>query len=163
MVQYTVVAGDTLRKIAQRFYGDENQWPRIFHANQGQITNPDQISVGWVLRIPGLVQYTVVAGDTLRKIAQQFYGDEAQWPRIFNANRDQIDDPDKIQVGQVLRIPTDDVSPYPVVAGATLRSIAQRFYGDETLWPRIFNANRDQITNPDQISVGWVLRIPLSP
>ena len=52
MVQYTVVAGDTLRKIAQRFYGDENLWPRIFHANRDQITNPDQISVGWVLRIP---------------------------------------------------------------------------------------------------------------
>jgi len=40
------VAGDTLRGIAQRFYGDENQWPRIFEANR------DQIQVGWVLRIP---------------------------------------------------------------------------------------------------------------
>src|SRR5215203_5428301 len=106
MVQYTVVAGDTLRKIAQRFYGDENQWPRIFHANQDQITNPDQIQVGWVLRIPGFILYTVVAGDTLRRIAQRFYGDENQWPRIFEANRHQISNPDVISVGQVLRIPT---------------------------------------------------------
>src|SRR5215204_4360273 len=109
-----------------------------------------------------MVQYTVVAGDTLRKIAQRFYGDEAQWPRIFNANRDQIDDPDKIQVGQVLRIPTDDVALYTVVAGDTLRKIAQQFYGDEAQWPRIFNANRDQIDDPDVIQVGQVLRIPLT-
>jgi nucleoid-associated protein YgaU len=32
--------------------------------------------------------YTVVAGDTLRSIAQRFYGDESQWPRIFDENRD---------------------------------------------------------------------------
>jgi nucleoid-associated protein YgaU len=50
-------------------------------------------------------QYTVVAGDTLRAIAQRFYGDETQWERIFEANRDQIDDPDVIQVGWVLCIP----------------------------------------------------------
>ena len=50
--QYTVVAGDTLRKIAQRFYDDETQWPRIHEANRDQIPNPDQISPGQVLNIP---------------------------------------------------------------------------------------------------------------
>jgi nucleoid-associated protein YgaU len=49
---YTVVAGDTLRKIAQQFYGDENQWPRIFDENWDQTANPDMISVGQVLLIP---------------------------------------------------------------------------------------------------------------
>src|SRR5918995_6163440 len=151
---YTVVAGDTLRSIAQRFYGDETQWPRIFNANRDQITNPDVISVGWVLTIPGFRPYAVVAGDTLRRIAQGFYGNENQWPRIFNANRDQIDDPDVIQVGWILTIP--GFRPYAVKAGDTLRSIAQGFYGDETQWPRIFNANRDQIDDPDVIQVGWI-------
>jgi LysM repeat protein len=51
-------------------------------------------------------QYTVVAGDTLGAIAQQFYGDAALFPRIFEANRHLIDDPDVIFPGQVLRIPT---------------------------------------------------------
>jgi nucleoid-associated protein YgaU len=156
---YTVVAGDTLRSIAQRFYGDENQWRRIFNANRDQITNPDLIQPGWVLTIPGFRPYAVKAGDTLRSIAQGFYGDENQWPRIFNANRDQIDDPDVIQVGWILRIPTDEL--YTVVAGDTLRSIAQQFYGDESQWPRIFDENRDQIDDPDQIFPGQVLRIPL--
>jgi nucleoid-associated protein YgaU len=103
--QYTVVAGDTLSGIAQRFYGDESQWPRIFQANQDQIDNPDLIFPGQVLRIPATAQYTVVAGDTLGGIAQQFYGDESQWPRIFQANQDQIDNPDLIFPGQVLCIP----------------------------------------------------------
>jgi nucleoid-associated protein YgaU len=53
----------------------------------------------------GFAQYTVESGDTLSSIAQQFYGDPEQWRRVFRANRDQIDDPDLIVPGQVLRIP----------------------------------------------------------
>jgi hypothetical protein len=49
--------------------------------------------------------YTVEAGDTLSAIAERFYGDPNQWPRIFDANGDQLDNPDLIQPGQVLRIP----------------------------------------------------------
>jgi nucleoid-associated protein YgaU len=158
MVQYTVVAGDTLRRIAQRFYGDESQWPRIFEANRDQISDPDQISVGWVLRIPGFILYTVVTGDTLRRIADRFYGDESQWPRIHNANLDQVPNPDQIFPGQELRIPM--TAQYTVVTGDTLRKIAQRFYGDESQWPRIHDANRDQIPNPNEIFPGQVLNIP---
>ena len=49
--------------------------------------------------------YTVVKGDTLSKISKQFYGDANEYMRIFEANRDQLKDPDKIQIGQVLKIP----------------------------------------------------------
>ena len=52
-----------------------------------------------------VILYTVVAGDTLGSIAQQFFGDSSQWTRIFDANMDQISDPDLIFPGQVLRIP----------------------------------------------------------
>jgi len=50
---YTVVAGDSLSKIAKRFYGDANKWPRIHEANRDQIKNPDLIHPGQKLRIPG--------------------------------------------------------------------------------------------------------------
>ena len=50
--------------------------------------------------------YTVQPGDTLSKIAKQFYGDANQYNRIFEANRDKLQNPDKIQVGQELAIPT---------------------------------------------------------
>jgi len=49
--------------------------------------------------------YTVESGDTLSGIAERFYGDANQWSRIFEANGDQLDNPDVIQPGQVLRIP----------------------------------------------------------
>ncbi len=50
--------------------------------------------------------YTVAAGDTLSKIARHFYGDGNAWKRIFDANRDQLTDPDKIKPGQMLKIPS---------------------------------------------------------
>jgi nucleoid-associated protein YgaU len=49
--------------------------------------------------------YTVVAGDSLSKIAKKLYGDGNKWKRIFEANRDTVKDPDLIHPGQVLRIP----------------------------------------------------------
>src|SRR5688572_15594431 len=41
-------------------------------------------------------RYVVKSGDTLRKIAQRHYGDEMKWPKIRDANRDKLPDPDKI-------------------------------------------------------------------
>jgi nucleoid-associated protein YgaU len=49
--------------------------------------------------------YTVKPGDTLSKIAKQMLGDGNAYMSIFNLNRDQLSDPDKIQPGQVLKIP----------------------------------------------------------
>lgn len=49
--------------------------------------------------------YTVKAGDTLSKIAKQFLGDANAYQAIFDANRDQLSDPDKIKPGQVLKMP----------------------------------------------------------
>lgn len=49
--------------------------------------------------------YTVVKGDSLSKIAKQFYGNANHWRRIFEANGDQLSNPDLIKPGQVLKIP----------------------------------------------------------
>lgn len=49
--------------------------------------------------------HTVVSGDTLGKIAKKFYGKAGEYPRIFEANKPMLSDPDKIYPGQVLRIP----------------------------------------------------------
>ena len=49
--------------------------------------------------------YTVKSGDTLSKISQQFYGEASLYNNIFEANRDKLSDPNKIQPGMVLRIP----------------------------------------------------------
>ena len=49
--------------------------------------------------------YTVQKGDTLSAIARRFLGDGNAYMEIFNANRDQLSDPDMIKPGQVLKIP----------------------------------------------------------
>jgi len=49
--------------------------------------------------------YTVAAGDNLSKIAKHLYGDANKWNEIFEANKDTIGNPDRIKVGQVLRLP----------------------------------------------------------
>jgi nucleoid-associated protein YgaU len=53
----------------------------------------------------GFQQYTVQPGDSLSAIAQQSYGDASLFPRIFDANPNQLNNPDLIFPGQVLRIP----------------------------------------------------------
>lgn len=49
--------------------------------------------------------YVIKSGDTLSGIAKTFYGKAMDYPRIFEANREVIKDPDKIYVGQKIRIP----------------------------------------------------------
>ena len=49
---YTVVAGDTLSKIAKREYGDASKWHRIYEANKETIKNPDLIYPGQTFKIP---------------------------------------------------------------------------------------------------------------
>jgi nucleoid-associated protein YgaU len=49
--------------------------------------------------------YTVKAGDSLSKIAKEHLGDAGAYMKIFELNKDQLSDPDKIKPGQVLRLP----------------------------------------------------------
>jgi LysM repeat protein len=66
---------------------------------------PTQAQEAATQTAPAGQSYTVQPGDTLSKIAKQYYGDAGQYMKIFEANRDKLQDPNKIQVGQALRIP----------------------------------------------------------
>ena len=55
--------------------------------------------------IVGEQTYTIAKGDTLSKIAKEHYGKASAWHQIFDANRDVIDDPDRIFPGQVIKLP----------------------------------------------------------
>ena len=54
---------------------------------------------------PKTEYYVIESGDTLWKLAKKYYGNAMDYPKIFEANREVIKDPDKIFVGQKIRIP----------------------------------------------------------
>ena len=117
--------------------------------------------------IPG-TNYTVEDGDNLTSIAVSAYGNGADWPKIYEANKQVIGpNPNVLRVGEVLAIPT--LSPtagaiYIVQPGDSLTSIAQRAYHDGNQWPLIYNANKQVIgSNPNLVQPGEVLHIPASP
>ncbi len=70
---------------------------------EGIATVDDRISV--VTPPPTSQFYTVQKGDSLSKIAKEFYGDAMKYKMIFEANQPMLDDPNKIYPGQSLRIP----------------------------------------------------------
>lgn len=70
---------------------------------EGIATVDDRISV--VTPEPEAQFYEVKSGDSLSKIAKQFYGDAMKYPVIFEANKPMLKDPNLIYPGQMLRIP----------------------------------------------------------
>ena len=73
---------------------------------QSNVTSTEEITEGGG-GSTGEQTYTVQSGDNLSRIAATFYGKQ-DWKRIYDANRDQLDNPDKIFPGQVLKIPAAD-------------------------------------------------------
>lgn len=70
------------------------------------LSEPHKPDDGWIIHI-------VVAGDTLSKLAAHYLGDAERWSEIFEANRDQLDDPDDLFVGMKLRMPKIPPSSHP--------------------------------------------------
>lgn len=109
--------------------------------------------------------YTVIKGDYLWKISgkDEIYGDPYQWMKIYTFNRDQIKDPDLIypdQVFKILRKEGPDL--YIVVKGDWLVKIAgyANVYNDPTKWTKLYEANKEVISDPNLIYPYQVLHIP---
>ena len=73
----------------------------------GNIDHVAQVDDQMTVEVPAPESkfYTVKSGDNLSKIAKEFYGDANQYPKIFEANKPMLKDPDEIFPGQVLRMP----------------------------------------------------------
>jgi nucleoid-associated protein YgaU len=80
---------------------DKRKAEQAIESKVGKISNHIEVQVA----VGGGKSYTVKTGDTLSKIAKEFYGDASQWKKIQAANADLIRDPDKIQPGWNLTIP----------------------------------------------------------
>ncbi|MCC5828202.1 MAG: LysM peptidoglycan-binding domain-containing protein [Phycisphaeraceae bacterium] len=132
--------------------------------------------------------HTVVQGDSLTAISQTYYGSARYWRQLVQHNPD-LEDPDRLRVGQVIKLPPYDsvvrtAAPTPtpttpatpdrptrttspgerthtVAEGDNLWKIAEQYYGEGGNYQRIFEANRVLLgDNPNNLRVGQVLVIP---
>lgn len=107
-------------------------------------------------------RYIVRSGDWLSTIAEKFYGDAMNYSAIFAANKDVLENPNKIYPGQELRIPevVKAKQYYTVRSGDSLSQIAESYYGDAMKYKVVFAANQDIVADPNNIYPGQRLEIP---
>ena len=142
------------------------------YGNKRGTTMPAPTKTSQVVLPVGTVEYVVVPGDNLSAIAAK-YG--KSWQELWTLNRDRVSNPDKIYPGLKLRVwgtgntqvsapvapaPVDNpnVRYHEVVSGENLSVIASRY--NLPSWHILWEANKDQIPNPDLIRPGQRLRIP---
>ncbi len=136
-----------------------------------QTTKEEQIDAS-PENLPG--NYIVKEGNTLFTIAEKYYQDGYKYNELVKANN--LSDENSIEVGQVLQIPKLGEEPavgggnttiwgpkidgdtYTVAEGDWLSTIAARSYGDIMAYTKLAEANN--ISNPDLIEPGQVLKIP---
>ena len=130
-VYYKVQSNDNLFKIAKKHYGDGQKWKKIFEANRDIMPDSNSLYIDQLLLIPDVSvenrpkesfitqvrgrldnersknvdTHTVKAGDTLYRIAEEYYGDPGVWTKILEANEDTLEDAGSLKKGQVLIIP----------------------------------------------------------
>ncbi|MBI5865968.1 MAG: LysM peptidoglycan-binding domain-containing protein [Planctomycetes bacterium] len=129
------------------------------------------------------IVYSVKAGDSLRSISLDHYGDAQYWPMILRANPEV--NPLRLKVGDELVLPpleqpgekppattprTERPAPaaksgpvYIVKEGDTLPYIARQLLGDSRRWREIYDLNRDQLETPSAIRTGQRLKLPAAP
>lgn len=124
--KYTIQKGDSFAKIARKVLGDEKYTKVLVNANPQ--CDPLSLSVGDEIVVPDITDarkaatgnseskkpikteidpnvYIVQKSDTLIKIAEKLYGNKLDWKKLYDANRDILDDPNTLVPGTEIRIP----------------------------------------------------------
>jgi len=157
---------DEIKDLQTRLAAAKGSKIAILTEFEKKIAELDAKLAGLSTKLMGVYdQYTVVKGDYLWKIAKKpdIYGDAYQWIRIYCVNRDQIKNPDKIEPAQILNIQrTLGQNQYLVAKGDYLKKIAGSpdVLGDPTQWTKLYEANKDIVSDPNKIYPWQVLSIP---
>ncbi len=130
------------------------------------------------------VVHKVKPNDSLFKISRKYYGNETEWHKIYEANKDEMTSPNALYIGQELWIPDitlakkvtlsmetpikkkQDIemsiktTEHTVVSGDTLYHLARKYYDDATMWHKIYEANEDTIEDESFLVKGQILIIP---
>ena len=188
---YTVADGDSYFTIARDQLGDSSRWQELQRLNG---IDPYDLRVGTQISLPasrpqrttsgaatrrdipaGARTHTVRSGEYLSDIALEHLGSATRWRTIAEANN--IADPTKVRVGQVLVIPqasgattsgtaaasrasaaTGGGQTHTVASGETLQTISRQYFSTTRRWPDLVRANPG--INPERLMVGQRITIP---
>ena len=147
---YRVVDEDTLYRIAEKTYGTGKglMWRKIYEANRDKLSDPSAIKPGQILVIPSLGQPAPATAsdvsqrealDHIRSYVTGYSSADSETPR--NTTRQKV---------------------HVVKSGDNLTRIARRYFNDTSSGSvnKIFEANRDQLNDPNDVAIGMKLRIP---
>jgi len=157
---YVVRDGDDLTGIATRFYGHAAAATAVWAANRDALPDPNVLPIGAVLRLPPAWSVFAARVGDARAIEPQAAGGMVVPPAAVTAAR-----PVGWLAGGAAAAAAPASAPQRpaavrVAPGETLASLARRFYGDERLADRIWEANRDRLRSPELVVAGMELRLP---
>lgn len=156
---YTVKEGDTLFTIAQKYYDDGYKYSEIVKENK--FTNENVVTVGQKITIPKLEVETAMASNN-PTAAPTASPENAMTPEPSMTPAASAMQNEKMGTGgainQTIWGETITGKTYTVMYGDWLSTIAGRAYGDIYAYKKIATANN--LTNPDSIEIGQVLKLP---
>lgn len=139
---HTVKAGESLSAIAQQYFGDPKLYQKLFEANRDQLSNPNQLRKGMVLKLPA----ALFPAPAVAPVPQ---------PRPAH-----LAPPAETQTAQE-SAPLANPTTHTVKGGDSLSRIAKKYFGNPNLYLEIYNANRDQLRHPNSVlQKGMVLKLP---
>lgn len=162
-----------ITQVSNAAAGNENEAPRRQTENRAAPSETPR-EIGPAVEVQ---RYEVKRGDSLSRIAANFYGDGNLWRKLAEYNGDRVGDDGSVRIGVTLLIPprealgggasaqaraTEPARPrtYTVRRGDSLFSIANRTLGSGHRWREIYELNRSEIRDPDNVPTGLTLRIP---
>jgi nucleoid-associated protein YgaU len=128
-IVHHVKKGETLYDIARRYYDNPNYWKMIREANESRIPSAGRLRPGVRLVIPNKAGEAntpssgqassaspepepvetrtdpVQRGDSLSELAERFLGSSGDWRKLYQLNKDRIEDPNRLKPGIILRVP----------------------------------------------------------
>lgn len=160
-LNYTVKEGDDIKSIAKKYFGANSKWKRVYNVNQDVIPTDRQLKTGMklILTVPVVCTvHTVRKGDNLGKISQKYYGKSSKWKKVFQANKGSIYSSYRMKVGSQLHIPAMTCT---AKKGDSLKALSKKYYGTDSKWRQIYDANTDVIPKSKKIKKGVTLVVPV--
>jgi nucleoid-associated protein YgaU len=156
---YVVQKGDTLSKISERVLGSSRHWKKIQEANKGKI-DPSNLRVGAELVIPDLTAAPTDGVPATRPVAVA--GPGAPKPAAETPKIAEISPTEPVSATPPTRQTTAAPAgrTYVVAQGDTLVSIAKRFYGQQSNWQKIQQANANLLPKAQALRPGMKLVLP---